>query len=684
MAASLTALRKAGSLKDTDAQVRLSALLKCADIPGGTDAQSMANSLMEAIEAHGRGEGSRGEGGSVDRWWQEAWTSAAAIHYAATLPVLARQGLPGPRGNWPETWSIIAEHAARSNLNSQQLEDLLAAMLQGKVDSAVAITQGLSKGWPKDHSIKLAAGAQTSLTGLLDRVPNHTKGQIASLAQRWGADGIAKELRRIAADLLATAAKTDASDESRVEAAQQFVLMVPGDDESVTSLIQLIGPKTPPLVVRGILNALVDSRSNQVGPALIDLATKLTPESKAVAMQVLMARQNTAKELVQAIADGKLAMADLALDQRQALRDHPNSELRQLANQIFSKGGGIPNADRQKVVEQWMAATERPGSAANGKELYKKHCSACHQHSGEGQNIGPDLTGMAVHPKHELLTHVLDPNRSVEGNFRTYSVLTTEGIVLTGMLAGESKTSMELINAQGKRETIQRDEIERLSPSQKSLMPEGFEGQMTQAEMTDLLEFLTSKGKYVPLSLGPVASAISTRGLFHDGDNGADRLIFREWKTTTIDGIPFALIDPQGKKIPNIVLLHGPRGTMPPKMPKQVEVVCNAPAAAIHILGGISGWGFPAIREKKVSMIVRLEYADGATEDHPLRNGVEMADYNGRQEVSGSKFAIDLAGRQVRYLKIHPKRTDSLKRILLVKGEDETAPIVLAMTLESP
>jgi putative heme-binding domain-containing protein len=149
------------------------------------------------------------------------------------------------------------------------------------------------------------------------------------------------------------------------------------------------------------------------------------------------------------------------------------------------------------VLEEWMPLTEQEGSVAQGKAIFTKHCSLCHQHSGEGQAIGPDLTGMAVHPKHELLTHILDPNRSVEGNFRTYTVLTGDGLVLTGMLAGESKTSIELINTQGKRETLQREEIEKITASSKSLMPEGFEGQMKPARGS---MFLCLSGRWLPPS----------------------------------------------------------------------------------------------------------------------------------------------------------------------------------------
>jgi hypothetical protein len=81
-------------------------------------------------------------------------------------------------------------------------------------------------------------------------------------------------------------------------------------------------------------------------------------------------------------------------------------------------------------------------------------------------------------------------------------------------------------------------------------------------------------------------------------------------------------------------------------------------------------------------MIVRLHYEDGQTEDHELKNGVQFADYIRRVDVPGSKFAFNLAGKQLRYLAVRPRRPDVIQRIELVKGPDLTAPVVMAVTVE--
>jgi hypothetical protein len=101
-----------------------------------------------------------------------------------------------------------------------------------------------------------------------------------------------------------------------------------------------------------------------------------------------------------------------------------------------------------------------------------------------------------------------------------------------------------------------------------------------------------------------------------------------------------------------------------------------------NLLSGVSGWGYPAGTKGSVSMIVRLHYADGSVEDHPLENGVHFADYIRVVDVPGSKLAFKLRGQQLRYLAVYPKKKETIDRLELIKGPDQTAPIVAAVTVE--
>jgi hypothetical protein len=185
----------------------------------------------------------------------------------------------------------------------------------------------------------------------------------------------------------------------------------------------------------------------------------------------------------------------------------------------------------------------------------------------------------------------------------------------------------------------------------------------------------------VPLE--KIAIVVTTKGMFYSEEADAERLVFDDWSAKEFEGVPFALVDPKKSTVNNAIMLNGPNGYLPPKMPKSVSLPCNAPAKAIHLLGGIDGWGYPYSEKGSVSMIVRLHYADGKTEDHELKNGEHIADYIRRVDVPESKFAFALRGQQLRYLAVIPERTETIEKVELVKGRDGTAPVVMAVTIET-
>ena len=172
--------------------------------------------------------------------------------------------------------------------------------------------------------------------------------------------------------------------------------------------------------------------------------------------------------------------------------------------------------------------------------------------------------------------------------------------------------------------------------------------------------------------------------MFNDPEATVERLIFDDWKPKIFEGVPFVLIDPQEGKVANAIMLHGTAGKTPPSMPKQVSLPCNSSAKLIHFLGGISGWGWPASDKGTTCLTVRLKYEDGQTEDHFLKNGEHFADYIRRVDVEQSKFAYAVRGQQVRYFSIAPKRAEKIATMDLIKGNDITSPILLAITVEGP
>ncbi len=657
---------------DTDPQVRLAACLAMAETPT-SETEDYASAILSALVDPRN---------QQDRWMGDALTIAAAAHAAEYFKALAASGFDGSEGQLliPIT-TRVAEHYARGG-PVESIASMLALQADMKPPVREALIGGLARGWPRDKMPTLDAGAQRAIAELLPTLSTEARGQMLGLASRWGVEGLDEFIAGLARDLLAEASDESKPETARIESARQLIDLRKTDPRSATDVIALVSAKTSPDLASGLIAAAAQSDSPEIGSAMVDAMGSMTPAAREASVRALLGKAVWADALVSGIEKGKVAMSLLSLDQTQALAAHPDRKIAERAKALLSKGGGLPDPDREKVIQELASLVLKGGDASRGKDVFKNECLKCHTHSGEGGKVGPDLTGMAAHPKSELLVHILDPSRSVEGNFLQYTVSTTDGRILTGLLASETKTSIDLLDAEGKKQTLLREDIEELAASKKSIMPEGFEKTIPPQGLADLLQFLAQRGKYLPLDLRKEATSITTKGMLFGSERDPTRLAFEDWGPKVVDGVPFLLVDPQGDRMPNAILLQGPIGRIPPRMPESVRLPVNAPARAIHLLGGLVGGRFPGSREGTVSMVVRITYEGGSTEDHELKNGVDLADLMGEKDVPGSKLAFKLGGRQVRYLTVTPAKNDPIAGIELMKGRDQTAPVVLAVTVE--
>ncbi len=664
-----TALLAAGLLDDPDPHTRLAALLALADL---TPSAKAGEALVEALSKPTN---------VSDKFLLEAATAAAANNGQYFLTALALRKSANPQTL--NVAAIVAEHYARGG-PADSVDKVIAKLADADTTIVEPIVRGLAKGWTGKAQPKLSAELDKNLGRLAARLDTNQRGSVVKLSAAWGSKQFENALAEIGAALLAKVTNEKADAAERLTAARDLIYHRASDGEAARAIIDQIKPRTSPEFAKGLLEALQSSEAPNIGQLVVAQMPGLTPEVRGAALSLLMSKANWTKTYLEGIEKGQFQLAELSLDQKQALSVHPNEEIRKIAVALLKKGGALPNADREAVIRGMLDITKEKGDATAGKLVFTTICAKCHTHTGVGAAIGPDLTGTAVHSKEHLLTEVLDPSRSVEGNYRVYTVVTNKGVVLNGLLAAETKTSIELYDTEGKKQTIFRDDIDSLVGSTKSLMPDGFEKQLNRKQLTDLLEFLTRREKYLPLVLDKVSTIVTTRGMLSSEDSKFERLVFPDWGLKKVDDVPFVLVDPKDGRFPNAIMLYSPNGKIAAKMPKSVSVTCNSAAKAIHLLSGVSGWGYPNGEKGTASAIVRLHYGDGKTEDHVLKNGDHFADYGSKEEVPGSKVAFSLImGKQVRYLSITPQRRDKIDRIEFVKGTDLTAPIFMAVTIEN-
>jgi putative heme-binding domain-containing protein len=157
---------------------------------------------------------------------------------------------------------------------------------------------------------------------------------------------------------------------------------------------------------------------------------------------------------------------------------------------------GAIEGDRAKVYDDYKDVVNLPANPGNGQTVFRRECASCHRLDQEGHAVGPDLFGIRNQPKSAILLHLLIPDHEITPGFAAYSISTTDGRVLTGLITSETPTSLTLRQPLGREDPILRAEIEEISAGKQSLMPQGLEKTITRQELADLLAYL--KGELGP------------------------------------------------------------------------------------------------------------------------------------------------------------------------------------------
>lgn len=155
---------------------------------------------------------------------------------------------------------------------------------------------------------------------------------------------------------------------------------------------------------------------------------------------------------------------------------------------------------RPQTAAEWgKFLTSRGGDAVEGERIFFSaagpRCAACHQVDGRGGKVGPDLStiGAALN-RERLIESILDPSKEIAPAFTTWNITTRDGKVHTGVIVDEGPNStVTLADAQGRQETLMRQDIEERTASRKSLMPDDLHQQMTPREFRDLITYLSER-----------------------------------------------------------------------------------------------------------------------------------------------------------------------------------------------
>lgn len=256
-----------------------------------------------------------------------------------------------------------------------------------------------------------------------------------------------------------------------------------------SALLDLVTPQQPDQVQAGAVRALGLMRDERIAATLLaaNRFPAFTPRLRDDVLATLISNQQHLPGVLAAIEAGVVPRGAVDSLRRRQLTEHRDPAIRDRARKLFDTAADV---NRAKVYDELKDVVSLTADPIRGQAVFKRACSQCHRLDRDGTPVGPDLFGIRNQPKEAILLHIIIPEHEITPGFAAYVVTTTDGRVLTGLIAAETPTSITLRQALGKEETILRKDIEELSASRLSLMPQELEKTVNRQEFADLLSYL--------------------------------------------------------------------------------------------------------------------------------------------------------------------------------------------------
>lgn len=345
--------------------------------------------------------------------------------------------------------------------------------------------------WPELETILLSMDQETHqrqaciglLKALQQRIPD-IAARTAALSKLTGLNAactklISESRTRCLDPSLAIADRTEAIDIVSIEQSPEDIVLLAG----------LLNQREPQSVQQAVTKALMQYPSPEVATVLLDAWPSLSPRMRSLASDVLFSRAAWIEGLLGRAGQGGFAISELEPAKIASLRNHPNASVQKLADSVLK---AQPASNRQEVLTKYRVALTMPGNAERGKQAFAKVCAACHRLDGVGYELAPSLASYQFRGAEAILQNVIEPNREVNPQYLSYTIITVDERIVTGMILEETATSVTLMRGENLSETVDRSNIAEIKSSKVSLMPEGIETQLELQGMADLLSYLQS------------------------------------------------------------------------------------------------------------------------------------------------------------------------------------------------
>ena len=249
--------------------------------------------------------------------------------------------------------------------------------------------------------------------------------------------------------------------------------------------------KSVSLAALRAINGLGNDDAQQVVKGIV-LDSSWPKELRRESLRLLGGSRSGSLVLLQLAEQGKLPQ-DMVLDATHAVHASQHENIRLMADQLLPR----PKSREGRALPAMATLLRTRGNVERGKLTFYAsegpQCFKCHKISGEGRDVGPDLSKIGGKlARQALIESILNPSAAVSHEYQVWLLRTKSQGYLDGYIRTESKDALELVDSNGNTIRIPNAEITARTKSAASLMPTGLSSGMTSQQLIDLVEFLTT------------------------------------------------------------------------------------------------------------------------------------------------------------------------------------------------
>lgn len=446
------------------------------------------------------------EGG--DRWMLEALGIGAELRWddcfkAITARLMKHGTQPHQdivwRARTAEATPFLIEYLTQDELTLEDASRFLRALdYHTPVARSQVVEQSLIRLTQKD---KLSSVGQFLVVELLLKHPPAQSAafsiQLAPIIEsELGAASRRKRLEMI----------TNLSVPRAAEQLLDLASSLPVDSVSAMAVERYLAETTPARALVGLhameegrrkafIQAMAVGKPQQMVAHLLEVLNDATLESDArIAAAKGLARSPAgSRELLKLEKSGKL-LPESRVVIGSLLRNSSDESVSEEASRYFPAPKGKA-AEELPPLEKLMAMT---GDAAKGADVFRTSgtCAKCHPLTSDTRPIGPDLSEVGSKlAKEAIYVAILDPSAGISHNYESYSALTEDGQVITGLMISQTEESIVLRDAEGLDRPLARSELEGFSKLHTSLMPSNLVEQLSTEDLVNLVEYLQTLKK---------------------------------------------------------------------------------------------------------------------------------------------------------------------------------------------